>query len=106
MDEIKNLEETPEFEAWKNSKIKEWIAYLKSAWNLPVLAEDLVLMEENIGFPDPELRQVAHKIVGSNLFFKLTGETDVAINPSTGRRMAYVMWRCILPSKIVEPIIE
>lgn len=90
---VMDLEQTPEFNAWKNAKIQEWMAYLKTAWKLEVPAEKLVLMEENIGFPDPDRRQIAHKIVGSNLFFKLPGQLDAAINPATGRRMAYVMWR-------------
>lgn len=90
-----NLEDTPEFKAWKKSKIDEWVAYLQNNWNLKVSAENLVLMDEQGGWPDPERRQTAHKIVGSNLFFKFPGSTEIAINPATGKRAAYVMYRDI-----------
>jgi hypothetical protein len=93
-----NLEKTPEFESWKNSKLREWSQYLKSNWNITVSPEKLVLLEQGGGFPDPGNRK-AYAMIGSNNNYILPGSSVVAVNPATGRNMTYSLWRPLLATE-------
>lgn len=90
-----DLEKTPEFEAWKSAKIQECLNYLRGNWKMDITAEKLV-MKEMYFFPDPgNPRAYASVHSGCNYIDPITGV--IAINPATGRKMSYAIWRKIDP---------
>ena len=96
-----DLEETPEFKAWSQAKIKEFIATHKYAWRIDIPEEKLFMKDDGAGYPDPVLQQKAHKFVSANHRFR-DSNGDVLINPATGRPMSYLIWQSILPNSTGE----
>lgn len=101
-----DLEKTPEFEAWKSAKIQECLNYLRGNWGMDITTEQLV-MKEMYTFVDPGNPR-AHASVhsGCNYLDPVTGA--IAINPATGQKMSYAIWRKIdppaeTPVEVAEP---
>ena len=100
-----DLEKTPEFEAWKQGKLQGALDYLRDTWGIEITAEKLLMQDEYLGFPDPKNRRTHAMVWSYNYVNPVTGE--VIINPATGRRMLYKVWREIGSApEPVEPTIE
>lgn len=91
-----DLTETPEFKAWSEATIKEFIAAHKYAWRIDIPREKLFMRDDYLGYPDPVLQQTAHKFVSSNHKFR-GSDGEVLVNPATGRPMHFRIWQSILP---------
>ncbi len=87
-----DFEKTPEFEAWRASKLQEWSDYLKNNWRILASADKLVLLEQGSGFPNPENRK-AYAMIGANNNYMDPVTQKTAINPATNRPMTYGVWR-------------
>lgn len=97
-----NLEETPEFKAWSEAKIKEFIATHKYAWRIDIPREKLFMKDDGAGYPDPILQQKAHKFVSANHKYR-DSAGEVLTNPATGRPMSFMIWQSILPDSVDLP---
>ena len=95
-----DLTETPEFKAWSEAKIKEFIAAHKYAWRIDIPREKLLMKDDGAGYPDPTLQQKAHKFVSANHKFRDPVTNEVLVNPATGRLMSFMIWQSILPDPI------
>ncbi|WP_293134616.1 hypothetical protein [Microcoleus sp. bin38.metabat.b11b12b14.051] len=84
-DESQALQSTPEFQAWKESKIKEALVYARTAWKMEIPREKLILRAVDDGFPDFDRQQMGHKILLSNLFY----------TQATGERTNHFIWRSL-----------
>lgn len=98
-----DLTETPEFKAWSEAKIKEFIASHKYAWRIDIPREKLFMKDDGAGYPDPVLQQKAHKFVSANHKFR-GSDGEVLVNPATGRPMSFMIWQSILPDPV--PVAE
>lgn len=95
---IIDLEETPEFQLWKASKLEECLRYLRLSFNLELPAEKLLFHPAQLGYPDPVRQLRSHaRIWGYN--YKIEGEN--VINPATGQLMSYVVWQILEPPVVV-----
>lgn len=99
-----DLEETPEFKAWLESKIQECLRYLKLSFNMELPAEKLLFYPEYLGYPDPVNQLRSHaRIWGYN--YKIGGEN--VVNPATEQPMSYVVWQILdQPVVVTDPILE
>lgn len=85
-----DLEKTPEFEAWKQRKIQETLSYLRDNWKMEITVEKLI-MKEMYCFVDRDNPR-AHASVQSGCNYVNTAG-EILINPATGKRMSYAIWR-------------
>lgn len=68
-------ENTPDFQQWKQQKLREAQAYLKDAWAMEVSVDKLVLRRDDMGYPDDIRRVAAHKqILGNQRYRSANGE--------------------------------
>lgn len=98
-----DLEKTPEFEIWKQAKLRECLDYLRGNWKMDITAEKLV-MEKMYIFPDPDNRKAYASVDNFNYIDPVTGV--VAINPATGQRVCYTVWRKIDPPAPEVEVVE
>lgn len=94
-----DLEKTPEFEAWKQEKIRGSLNYLRENWGMEIAIENLLMREDILGFPDPKNKRAYAVVWGHNYVDTATGE--IIVNPMTGRQMIYRIWR-----KIDTPVVD
>jgi hypothetical protein len=64
------IEATPEFKVWADSKKNEAKAYVFDAFGLQVNFDDLLVWRDDAGWPDPIGRAGAYKTIVSNQKFR------------------------------------
>ncbi|MCC3473980.1 MULTISPECIES: hypothetical protein [unclassified Microcoleus] len=96
-----NLEETLEFQKWKQAKLDETIRYLKLSFGDDVPIEQLSLRLASDSYPDPILQQRAHAQVWGYNYKDLDG--NIIVNPSNGKLMSYTCWKSLAVA-VSEPV--
>lgn len=79
--------ETPEFEAWKTSKILEAQNYLRDAWGMAVPLETLFFKEDLMGTPDGRGPAAWKTVMVNQKFRHQTASGEVLKN--------YAIWRLL-----------
>ena len=96
-----DLEETPEFQAWKKAKLDETIRYLKLSFGEDLPIEKLSLRLASDGYPDPILQQRGHAQVWGYNYKDLDG--NIAVNPANNKLMSYTCWKLLV---VDEPFVS
>ena len=96
----KDLEETPEFKDWKQSKLLECLRYLKLSFNEDLEPERLIFRLLEDGYPDQDELRSHARIWGYNYKDE---KGEIAVNPINGKQMTYVVWKVLKTEPTANP---
>jgi hypothetical protein len=90
---------TPElvnnFQAWKNAKLAEVLAYLHNNWGLKEVTLDRLVMKPQFVFPDRENRNLYGQVASGQSFTDPEG--NVVLHPTTNQPIVFTIWRRVDP---------